>query len=555
MPGRKKGAKRAKGAKDATRAEDTRTERERLTDRDSSGTEAGLEVALERIIPDYAEATAAYYARQGAEDWPSVEAAMGDRPPLTDAEWQGLEDKLAAAYLAETGADVMAAADLAAHEATWPDVRAADNPAAVAGWDAHLEALTAALRAKSPDAPTPGDWLATARWGRGPLLSLAFGLQRAARARVERKVADLTERLEDAQKRRRPTLRQGLVWLRSVNQGEDHVQTARKRAAVAGRITHAEAEARRLFQFEPLGWAERLVVHALAAMARDQGLLDAHPWALQRRPLADTTHALRVRLPFPGIAELARVAGFEPDKSGRISKDTRAVVERALRDLTSRPRWIVEPVLVRVKGRGGRGELVNDERVTQTLWVEATATVLTRQAELLLHPVAFASHLASYVPVDNLAARYDAARRAIGRRKMLDEWAAADDYLRYIASVKLGDERAAARRTGASGEEVAAMLTAGDLTVRARIADATLRARIGVTHLARDRGETKARERVADALAFAKAMGTLRGYTATEGKAGPVWDLELAHPGVHLGDVDPAQGLLFAPDEVEDEAL
>jgi len=52
--------------------------------------------------------------------------------------------------------------------------------------------------------------------------------------------------------------------------------------------------------------------------------------------------------------------------------------------------------------------------------------------------VAVTSHLASYVEVGNLAARYDAARRAIRRPQMRDEWAVADDYLRYLASVQVG---------------------------------------------------------------------------------------------------------------------
>lgn len=383
--------------------------------------------------------------------------------------------------------------------------------------------------------------------------------RRAAEAEAERDA--LAQQLEEERaKRRRPALRQGLGWLRASMQRPEHVGNARKRGQLAGRLTPEEAEARRLFKYEPLGWAERLVVHALAALAREHKLLDAHPTALQVRPHADTP-APRVRLTFPGVAELARIAGYEPDASGRIPKEIRAVIENALRDLTTRPRWVAEPVLVpaprhgRAKRGNGRPGLVEDLRVTQTLWVEATATVLTRHTELLLHPVAFASHLASYVPVGNLAARYDAAKRAIGRRQMRDEWAAADDYLRYLAAVKLKDRRATAERAGATPEEAAAMVTAGNLVVRADVADKTLREALGIARLTRDRGESVTRERVADALAFASAMGTLRAYRLDEDATAPTWRLELAHPGVQLGTTDPAQGVLFGPGTPEGGVL
>lgn len=375
---------------------------------------------------------------------------------------------------------------------------------------------------------------------------------------AEARAAALAQELEEerARKRRTPALRQGLGWLRATTATrEAHVADARKRGQLGKlgpRLTTEEAEARKLFKYEPLGWAERLVVHALAALAREQGKLEAHPRALRRRTMA-ADDAPRVRLAFPGVAELARVAGYEPDASGRIPKEAREAIQRALQALTTRPRWVAEPVLVPVK-RGRREELVEDVRVMQTLWVEASSTVLTKHVELRLHPVAFASHLASYVPVGNLAARYDAAKRAIGRPRMRDEWAAADDYLRYLASVKLGDVRAtaarAAKASGATPDEgaargAAAVAAVGD-SVHADVTDATLRDALGLSRLARDRGEAVARERVADALAFAQAMGTLRAYALEEGTKGPTWRLELAPPAVHADAGDTTQSQLFA---------
>jgi hypothetical protein len=380
--------------------------------------------------------------------------------------------------------------------------------------------------------------------------------RRAAEAEAERDA--LAQQLEEerARKRRPPALRQGIGFLRAIAQRATHVDEALKRGQLGklgARLTTAEAEARKLFKYEPLGWKERLVVHALAAIAREQGKLEAHPWALRRKPLA-ADDAPRVRIAFPGVAELARVAGYQPDASGRIPKEVRRVLENALRDLTTRPRWVAEPVLVPVQ-KGRRTELVEDVRVVQTLWVELAATALTRHAELRLHPVAFASHLASYVPVGDLAARYEAARRAVGGRRMLDEWATADDYLRYRASVKLGDARAgavrAAKGDGATPDEAAAhgaaaVAAVGD-SIRADVSDATLRDALGIAHLTRDRGAAPARKRVADALAFAQAMGTLRTFTLEDGTKGPTWRLELAPPAVHGAGEDAAQGQLFAP--------
>jgi hypothetical protein len=428
-------------------------------------------------------------------------------------------------------------------------------------------------RADGTMAPTPEEWIAALRADRyeaHTLGALIVGLQSfdtdarvveaeraAADARgKQREAEDRAREAEEALARRRPALRQGTGFLRATIQREEHVSNARKTMQMAVKLDPAQVEARRGFVYEPLGWAERLVVHALAAIAREEKLLDVHPVALSAR-YDDTTPAPRVRVPFPGYAELARIARFESDGSNRMPKETRKTMERALISLTKRPRWIAEPVRVKV----GKG-YIDDVRVTQTLWVEASTTLLTHRTELNLHPVAFASHLHSYIPVDDLAARYAAARKAIGKAKMLDEYAACDDYLRYQASVKLGQARGAgakiARSSGASRDEVKAaghhavgdMVVAGDLAVTCDLKDSTLRDAIGMRDVARDRGETVARQRLEDALRFAQAMGTLRSYQPTESSDGkPMWRLVLAHPAVHGGAVDPDQGVIFVPDD------
>ncbi len=435
-------------------------------------------------------------------------------------------------------------------------------------------------RADGTTAPTPEEWIRALRENRyevHTLGALIVGLQSfdtdARVAEAERAVDDAREKQREAEERereaeerareaeealarRRPALRQGTGFLRATMQREEHVATARTSMQLVAKLVPSEIESRRGFVYEPLGWAERLVVHALAAIAREEKLLDAHPVALSAR-YDDTTPAPRVRVPFPGYAELARIARFESDSSNRMPKETRKTMERALISLTKKPRWIAEPVRVKV----GKG-YIDDVRVTQTLWIEASTTLLTHRTELNLHPVAFASHLHSYIPVDDLAARYAAARKAIGKAKMLDEYAACDDYLRYQASVKLGQARGTgakiARATGASRDEVKAaghqavgdMVVAGDLAVTCDLKDSTLRDAIGMRDVARDRGETVARQRLEDALRFAQAMGTLRSYQPTESSDGkPMWRLVLAHPAVHGGAVDPDQGVIFVPDD------
>jgi hypothetical protein len=388
--------------------------------------------------------------------------------------------------------------------------------------------------------PTPREWL-TARGQESALEALGFGLERLAREDSERQLEETKRQLAEERERRkqRPALRQSTGWLRAIMQREDHVTTTRKRERVAGRLTAEESAARKLFKYEPLGWAERLAIHGLATIARDAGLLDAHPWALASRPLAGMEPA-RVAIAFPGITELARVAGFEPGANRKIAGEHRQTMERALKSLVNVPRWIAQPVLVRVGKK-----LVKDTEVTQTLWVEARGTILTRKAELLLHPVAFASHLVSFVTMGNLAARYEAARRAIGQPQMRDEWVICDDYCRYLSTVKAFDKRVKGERQDPGEENPERMVTAGEVTFNASVSDATLRAQLGITHLARDRGESKARQRVESALSFAQAMGTLQAFALEQGNEGPVWRLELTNPDIGDG----SQGLLLL-DEV-----
>lgn len=390
------------------------------------------------------------------------------------------------------------------------------------------------------------------------------------RARVAEQEADaarrqLAERDAEQARQRRAIGRQGTGLLRALMQRADDVEQARRKAAGKGAtLTPEQARQRRDLTIEPLGWAERLVIHGLVSIAHEEGRLDAHPWALQRRPIVTENPAPRVRVLFPGFAELARAAGVETS-GGRIPKERREPLAGALLNLTQ-DHWIPQPVRMptgeRWKDEDGRWHpvYVDDVLVHREKWVAMGGTVVTRNVVLDIHPVAVVSHLVSYVEVGTLAARYEAARRAIGKRQMRDEWAALDDYLRYLASVLAGEQRAdvadanggtvrGARRNGGGrkhGPAAVHMVTVGDLCLTKDVDDATLRARCGLLAVARKRGEAEAATRMADALAFCQAMGTLRDFAPVTGKEGQaMWRLTLAHPDVHRAD--PAQGLLLLP--------
>lgn len=357
-----------------------------------------------------------------------------------------------------------------------------------------------------------------------------------AREQAEQRATEAEARAETAERQlaRRPSLRQGTAYLSAVLKTESHIRDARR--TNTGRLSVEEQEARKLFRYEPLGYAERLAILGLAAIARDQGLLRAHPGALASHYIASQP-APKIRMKFPGLSELARTVGYEPGPDGKISKATRALLERALVSLTTKPRWIAEPVLVPVKTKKGT-RLVPDTRVSQVLWVEASVTVLTKHIDLDLHPVAVASMLASFISVDNLAARYEEAKKALGQRQMRDEWALCDDYLRHRASVKAGAERALAPAEGR-------MVLAGEQFLTAEASVETFRTVLGLNAVAKERGETAAKQRELDAIQFAKHMGTLIDAQLIKGKDGPKWEFTLPHPDGII--TDPTQGLLLSP--------
>jgi hypothetical protein len=353
-------------------------------------------------------------------------------------------------------------------------------------------------------------------------LLFAYDRERAAREEAERRVAEV----------RRTPLRKGTGAMRAMLKTDVHVTAARRRNQHAGReLTPQQVEARKLFRYEPLGWAERLVVHGLASLAREQGLLDSHPWAT--RPMLGQAPT-RIRMAYPGASELGRVIGAKLDTSGKIPRETRRTIERALRSLCNVPRWIAMPVLV--PSRAANGKPIEDIEVIQTLWIEASETLIDPGAYLSLHPAAVASHMRSYIEVPDLAAQYDAARRALGRAKMLDEWAIADDYYRSLALAQPG----VGRRAVSSGPD-GARETDGVLIKK--IATSTLLRVLALEGFAKKHGIAKAIERARDANRFCVETGSLLNFEPTDGG----WFVHMPHPD--LRHVDAEQLVLLANDE------
>jgi hypothetical protein len=357
---------------------------------------------------------------------------------------------------------------------------------------------------------------------------------RAAEAERQREEAE-RQLAEEKERQRRPyKQRQGTAFLASLAKTERHVTKARHRHQDA--LSEADTQGRKLFRYEPLGWAERVVVTGLANLARAEGKLDAHPTALATLPHKDQP-APAVRIAFPGFEELARWCGAKAGPDGRVPRDTRDTLDRALKRLTTEPRWIAEPVLVPVRGR----EPLRDIRVHQTLWVSASSLVLSGGVTLDLHPVAVASMLASFVEVEGgLLERYESARKALGKRQMRDEWAIADDYLRHLATVKAMDQRLHPAPAGA---------TVGSQRLEADVARKTFRKQLGLDTVAKKRGERDALARETDALNFCREMGTLLSWSERPGQEDTVLVLALRHPDTH--QYDPEQGLLLAGDGAE----
>ena len=349
-------------------------------------------------------------------------------------------------------------------------------------------------------------------WTETLAVHTAYAVVEIARKDAEDRAAKAEKQLAAI---KRPPLRQGTAALRAMLKTDVHVTQARRRGHMAGReLTPQQAEARKLFRYDPLGWSERLVVHGLASLAREQGLLDAHPWA--QRPQAGQRQD-RIRIAFPGITELARMIGFEPDADGKIDRQTRRTVERALIDLSQKARWIAVPVLLPPKG--AKGKWSEDIEVSQTLWIEASTTLMERGVYLNLHPAAVASHMRSFINIPNLAAKYESARLALGMRQMRDELAICDDYMRSLALAQIVSRKRAAEGSAAA------------FSVK-KVNHETLLKTLDLEAFAKKNGQKPAAERVEQALQFCIEVGSLLSYERAEHG----WLLQLPHPDAELDE-------------------
>lgn len=376
-------------------------------------------------------------------------------------------------------------------------------------------------------------------------------------ATIARSEADA--RADEADRRAqhsRPVLRQGFSSVRMMIQTQSHVEQARRKSQQLNLpLSPQELEGRRKFVYQPLGWAERLVIHALATIAREQGMLDSHSWATAAKPVKGM-EAPRVRLRYPGHSEIARILGHKPDQDGKIPRATRETIERALDDLTRKPRWIAMPVLVPIfSGKRRQGDRpdrwVEDVEVTQTLWAELSETMgvvdeQSRGVWLNLHPVAIASHVRSFMDVPDLGRRYEEARKTLKARQMRDEWAIADDYLRVLAvGVAAGRRREAISLIGSEARPIAV----GDLRLTKRVRLDRLLQVLGLAAYAKKQGLPAGLKRVEDAWAFCREMGSL--ISATYDAKERMFVLTLPDPEVR--ESDETQLLLMEPEDADVE--
>lgn len=361
------------------------------------------------------------------------------------------------------------------------------------------------------------------------------------------------------------SLRQGSNFLEGITHGALSASKAlsRKREHRTGLVSDASREALDLFRYEPLTWAERLAVTALANIALSEKRLEESPAALSRRPLEDAPQQ-RIRIPFPGYSELAKWCGATPGDDGRMPRGLTKALKAALESLTTSARWITEPVLVRDR----EGHLAPRYRVTQAQWVELTTLYPSGEIAMDLHPAAVGSILASYVErAPNLYDRHEAARKAIGAREMRNEWSILEDYLLRRAQIAAGDAFAQslpenAREGKAKKDARAAAKLAltdhgpaeGERTVTVVVSRSRLWELLKLDTVAKKQGKREALERERDAFAFCQATKTLLTLADRIGKQGDtVFVCTMPHPD--RAYYDPAQLTMLPPGPLEEAGV
>jgi hypothetical protein len=360
----------------------------------------------------------------------------------------------------------------------------------------------------------------------GPALDVIFGhvVYAALRTDRERLRAQLAEQQGDtAERRRLPMLRRGMALQRTLLQTDARIAQRHRSLQRSGRLSEVEREARREFVYDPLGWSERLVLHALASIAREERLLDAHPWATASgaMPLpGGVQDAPRVRVGFPGSSEIARIVfGRRAEgQSGRVTGGVRRTLQNALRNLINTPRWIAVDVLK----QDGQGWYESTE-IQKDLWVRMSAGSGGRDippgAFLDLHPAAIASHLRSFEDIPELGAEYEAALERMGLREMRDDLAIADDYLRYLARSIAAAE---ARRSGPTPDRAST-----EAVLQKKLGHDTLIEKLKLQAWAKKQGKRAGQQRVAQVLEFCLHMGSLREAAVFEDG---FWHLTMPYP-------------------------
>lgn len=271
-------------------------------------------------------------------------------------------------------------------------------------------------------------------------------------------------------------------------------------------------------KLETLNHHELYVLIGLATIAKDAGLLETHPWAMM--PKATESEPGRVRVPFPGYSEIARVLRFKEDKDGRIPKAVRQGLEDAINRLCEEERFIVSRILV--QSPNGKGTHIT-EAIARDRWIVKQIVPDTGDVFLLLHPATIATALRSYQSVPDLPAQHQAAKEKLGLRELRPDHIAADLYMRQLQLGTWGSHRSKMRRL--AKKDVTLPPMDGVSTVKS-VSHATMLETLNLVAYAKKNGKARGVERVVEDLRFAVEMGTLLSFEAN----GANWDLVLPDP-------------------------
>lgn len=309
--------------------------------------------------------------------------------------------------------------------------------------------------------------------------------------------------------------------------GTLHALMARASKSIrrARRQPHLGADQRKILKefeaakLETVSHHELYVLVVLATLAKSLGLLQAHPWAITPKVMEPPG---RIRVPFPGYSELARILNMKEDKDGRIPKSVRKGLEDAVNRLSSEDRFIV--VRVAVAGANGKTQFV--ESVSRDKWIVKTIIPETGETFLDIHPATIATALRSYTQVDSLPSRYEAARETLQLREIRRDHVAAELYMRQLQLGTFGATRGRARALAKQGKEAPGI---EGPSLAKKVAHETLLDTLNLKSYAKKNGRKAVTDRIIEDLNFCKEVGSLLSFAVD----GSNWELVLPDPDNH----------------------